>query len=181
MLGELGRGIFEVAPAGAAGEDLDAPAAELDWMCRLSSAIGRPVTFALLQVDAAPQLWRELLELSAKAALDGAQVYPQVAGRPFGMLIGHQTEIHPFADRPSYAALLELPFEERIERMRDPELRRRILSEGDPKEPAMLLRQLGKMFPVGDPPDYEPSYEDSIEAEARRDIVSDAGRGFRAR
>ncbi len=168
VLGELGRGIFEVAPAGAAGEDLDAPAVELDWMCRLSAAIGRPVTFALLQVDAAPQLWRELLDLSAKAVADGAQVYPQVAGRPFGMLMGHQTEIHPFGDRPSYLALQELPFEERIRRMRDPELKRRILSEGDPNNPPMLLQLLGKMFPMGDPPNYEPPYEDSIEAVARR-------------
>src|SRR5258705_6829370 len=31
-LGELGRGIFEVAAAGAAGEDIAAPKAELDWM-----------------------------------------------------------------------------------------------------------------------------------------------------
>ena len=88
VLGELGTGIFEVAPAGAAGEDINAPKAELDWMCRLSSEIGRPVTFALLQIDAAPDLWRELLDLSAAATSIGAQVFPQVAGRPFGMLLG---------------------------------------------------------------------------------------------
>jgi N-acyl-D-aspartate/D-glutamate deacylase len=167
-LGDLDRGIFEVAPAGAAGEDIDAPAAELDWMRRLSAQIGRPVTFAMLQVDAAPELWREQLELSAKAIEDGANVFPQVAGRPFGMLMGHQTELHPFADRPSYAVLLELPFEERIARMRDPETKQKILSEGDPDNPAMMLQQLGRMFPMGDPPNYEPTYEDSIEAEAKR-------------
>jgi len=167
VLGELGRGIFEVAGAGAAGEDIDAPKAELDWMRRLSAEIRRPVTFAMLQVDAAPELWRELLELSAAAVEEGAEIFPQVAGRPFGMLMGHQTDIHPFADRPSYNALLALPFAERVRRMRDPELKRKILSEANPDEPSMLLTQLGRMFPMGDPPNYEPAHEDSVEALAK--------------
>jgi N-acyl-D-aspartate/D-glutamate deacylase len=166
VLGELGQGIFEVAGAGAAGEDIAAPKAELDWMCRLSAEIGRPVTFAMLQVDAAPELWRELLSLSADAAKDGAQIFPQVAGRPFGLLIGHQTTIHPFAACPSYDALLSLPFDERVLQLRNPETKRRILSEASP-EHSMLLQALGRTFPIGDPPNYEPAYEDSIEAIAK--------------
>jgi N-acyl-D-aspartate/D-glutamate deacylase len=94
-------------------------------------------------------------------------VFPQVAGRPFGLLIGHQTTIHPFAACPAYAALLALPFEERIKRLRDPEAKRRILSEASP-ETSMLLEGVGRIFPMGDPPNYEPTYEDSIEAEAKR-------------
>jgi N-acyl-D-aspartate/D-glutamate deacylase len=167
VLGELGAGIFEVAGAGAAGEDIDAPKAELDWMRRLSKEIGRPVTFAMLQVDAAPQLWRELLQISAQAVAEGAQVFPQVAGRPFGLLMGHQTDIHPFAGAPSYAALLALPFEERIRRMRDKELRAKMLAELAAGEPSMLLSNLGRVFPMGDPPNYEPAYEDSVEAIAK--------------
>jgi N-acyl-D-amino-acid deacylase len=167
VLGELGKGIFEVAGAGAAGEDIAAPKSELDWMRRLSKEIRRPVTFAMVQVDAAPNLWHELLELSAAAVEEGAEIFPQVAGRPFGMLIGHQTDIHPFADRPSYVVLLDLPFDERIERMRDSELKRRILSEGNPAAPSFVIAQLGRVFPMGDPPNYEPAWEDSIEGLAR--------------
>jgi N-acyl-D-amino-acid deacylase len=170
VLGELGEGIFEVAGAGAAGEDIAAPAKELDWMVRLSKEIQRPVTFAMLQVDAAPDLWRELLERSAAAVEDGAEVFPQVAGRPFGLLIGHQTEVHPFAACPSFAAGLELPFDERIEKLRDPETKKKILAEATP-ETSMLLAQLGRMYPMGNPPNYEPSYEDSIEAIAKREDV----------
>jgi N-acyl-D-aspartate/D-glutamate deacylase len=166
VLGELGAGIFEVAGAGAAGEDINAPKAELDWMRRLSSEIGRPVSFAMLQVDAAPDLWRELLELSAQAATEGARIYPQVAGRPFGMLLGHQTDIHPFGHCPSYAGLLSCPFAERIAELRKPEVRERILAEAK-ADPAMFLTQLRRVFPMGDPPSYEPAYEDSIEAIAR--------------
>jgi N-acyl-D-aspartate/D-glutamate deacylase len=167
-MGALGRGIFEVAGAGSAGEDVAAPKAELDWMCRLSKEIGRPVTFALLQVDAAPELWRELLEISADAAKSGAQVFPQVAGRPFGMLVGHQTKIHPFALRPTFEALRGLPLAERVARMAEPETKRRILAEGKAL-PSMLLTQLHKFFPMGDPPRYEPTREESIAGIAERE------------
>jgi N-acyl-D-aspartate/D-glutamate deacylase len=170
VLGELGEGIFEVAGAGAAGEDIAAPAKELDWMVRLSREIQRPVTFAMLQVDAAPDLWRELLERSAAAVEDGAEVFPQVAGRPFGLLIGHQTEVHPLAACPSFAAVLELPFDERIEKLREPETKKKILAEAN-AETSMLLAQLGRMYPMGNPPNYEPSYEDSLEAIAKREGV----------
>ena len=170
VLGELGEGIFEVAGAGAAGEDVAAPAKELEWMVRLSKEIDRPVTFAMLQVDAAPQLWRELLESSAAAVEDGAEIFPQVAGRPFGLLIGHQTVVHPFAACPTFAALLELPFEDRIEKLRDSDTRKKILAEASP-ETSMLLAQLDRMYPMGDPPNYEPSYEDSVEAIAKREGV----------
>jgi N-acyl-D-amino-acid deacylase len=166
VLGELGEGIFEVAPAGAAGEDIDAPKAELDWMCRLSSEIGRPVTFAMVQIDAAPNLWRELLDLSAEAAGRGAQVFPQVAGRPFGMLIGHQTDLNPFGTCPSFAALQSLAFEERVRALRDPAMKAKILAEAE-AEPPLFFQQLGRFFPMGSPPNYEPSYEDSVEALAK--------------
>jgi N-acyl-D-aspartate/D-glutamate deacylase len=166
VLGELGAGIFEVAPAGAAGEDINAPKKELDWMCRLSAEIGRPVTFAMLQVDAAPDLWRELLDLSAQAARDGAQVFPQVAGRPFGMLLGHQTDINPFSSCPTFAELAFRPFTERVRALRDPATRKKILEEAK-AEPPMFFQQLGRTFQMGSPPNYEPGYDDSVEAIAK--------------
>jgi len=169
VLGELDRGIFEVAGAGAAGEDLAAPRRELDWMRRLSREIRRPVTFALVQVDPAPNLWRELLDLSARAAEEGAQVFPQVAGRPFGMLVGHQTQIHPFADRPTYLGLLALSFEERMAQLRQPNVKRRILAERNPATLSFLLKTPHRVFPIGNPPQYEPAYEDSIESMALRE------------
>jgi len=166
-LGELGRGVFEVAGAGAAGEDIAGPMREIEWMRRLSAEIHRPVTFAMLQFDAAPELWRELLEVSAAAAREGAQVYPQVAGRPFGLLIGHQTKIHPFAGRPTFESVRALPLDARVAKLREPGVKQRILAERV-QVPSMLAAQYGKTFPIGDPPEYEPPYEASLEAIARR-------------
>jgi N-acyl-D-amino-acid deacylase len=81
-LKSLGAGVFELAPAGAMGEDLAAPEREVALMRRLSAAIGRPISFALLQVDAAPDQWREILRLAAEANAEGADLRPQVAGHP---------------------------------------------------------------------------------------------------
>ena len=66
-LGDAGTGIFELAPAGALGEDLAAPDREMAWMRRLSAAIGRPVSFALTQNDHDPDSWRRMLELAGEA------------------------------------------------------------------------------------------------------------------
>jgi N-acyl-D-aspartate/D-glutamate deacylase len=76
-----GRSVFELAPMGAAGEDIVAPRTEVEWMRRLAAEIDRPVSFALIQVDAAPDLWREIMEESAAAHEAGAPIYPQVAAR----------------------------------------------------------------------------------------------------
>src|SRR5436190_12945132 len=55
VLGELGRGVLEVA------SDLMPEDPELTWMETLSRETGRPVTFACLQNDADPEQWRRLL------------------------------------------------------------------------------------------------------------------------
>ncbi len=172
VLGDLGKGIFELAPVGAAGEDVIGAREEMDWMRRLSAEIGRPVSFAMLQVDAEPTLWRDLLDESQKSVAEGAQVYPQTAGRPFGMLVGHQTEYHPFRDRPTYEALMDLPFEERIARLSEPEVRATILSEkveyDDPMS-AYVMASFHKLFPLGEKPNYEPAPEDSVAGIAERE------------
>jgi len=174
-LGELGRGVFELAPAGAMGEDLAAPEKEVAWMRRLSKEIGRPVSFALAQQDAESDLFRRILALCREANAEGSRLAPQVGSRPTMLLIGHQT-FHPFSNRPSYKALESLPLSERVARLRDPETRRRILSEPnastDPRLAvvyALIQQGLHKIFPLGDPPDYEPGPEQSIAAIAKRE------------
>jgi N-acyl-D-aspartate/D-glutamate deacylase len=170
VLGELGRGVFEVAGAGAAGEDVVAPVKEIAWMRRLSAEIRRPVTFAMLQVDTAPDLWREQLELSRKAAEEGAWLVPQVAGRPFGLLMGLQSDFHSFSGKPGYRELLSLPLSERVARMRDPETRRRILAEERILDHWMsgIGSAPETIFPMGNPPYYEPTADDTVAAIAKR-------------
>ncbi|MGI5164806.1 N-acyl-D-amino-acid deacylase family protein [Spirillospora sp. CA-253888] len=161
-LRELGRGVYELAPAGAAGEDVNAPPREIAWMRRLSKAIGRPVSFALLQIDAVPELWRELLELSAA---EDAQLFPQVASRPFGMLVSLES-LHAFGDHPTYVEMALLSRAERVARMRDPEVKARILAERPVREDVLAALVRGfpeRLYPLAERnPDYEPEPEASV-------------------
>jgi len=174
-LGELGAGLFELAPAGVMGEDLAAPEKEVAWMRRLSAAIRRPVTFALTQHDVDKDQWKRVLELCKEAAAEGSVLRPQVASRPGTLLIGHQT-FHPFSNKPSYQRIAKLPLPERVAKLRDPELRRRILEEQsveiDPRITviqSIIEQGFHKIFPLGEPPDYEPPPEASIAAMAKRE------------
>jgi N-acyl-D-amino-acid deacylase len=174
-LGDLGQGLFELAPAGAMGEDLAAPEKEVAWMRRLSKEIGRPVSFALAQHDAKSDLFRRILALCREANQEGSRLAPQVGSRPTMLLIGHQT-FHPFSNRPTYKKLEALSLPERVAKLRDPEIRRRILAEEneatDPRLAvvmALIQQGLHKIFPLGDPPDYEPGPEQSIAAIAKRE------------
>ncbi|MFN3218918.1 MAG: N-acyl-D-amino-acid deacylase family protein [Acidimicrobiales bacterium] len=175
-----GGGVFELAPVGSAGEDVINPPKEVEWMARLAEETGVTVTFALLQVEAAPDLWKELMAESMAAAERGADLRPQVAARPFGMLIGLQTH-HAFARRPSYRAIAHLPLGERVAAMGTPEVRAAILGEDDaPADPTQLWdgvaglvqAMLHRLYVLGDPPDYEPTPDRSIVAIAEANGVS---------
>jgi N-acyl-D-amino-acid deacylase len=168
-LGEAGAGVFELAPAGVMGEDLAAADREMDWMRRLAAETGRPVTFALLQHDIDPDQWRRMLDLALEVHDEGVPIRPQVAGRPLGLLLGLQT-FHPLSKRPTFQELEALPLDEKVARMRDPEIRARLIAETPESDDRMAFIGLGldRIFPLGEPPDYEPPPEDSIAARAER-------------
>ena len=177
-LQDSGLGVFELAGAGAegdaAGDGPDDALKEIDWMHRLSAEIGRPVSFAMLQFESRPDQWRELIEICCRTRSAGANVVAQYAARPFGVLSGHQTEANVFLNRPAYRAIAHLPLAERVAKLRDPAVRAQIL--GPERESAggfgaMMDNPatLARLFPLGDPPDYEPGPEKSIAAVAQRE------------
>jgi N-acyl-D-amino-acid deacylase len=164
-LGELGTGIFELAPMGTAGEDIVAPHKEVDWMRRLSAAIHRPVTFALIQVDAAPDLWRELMDESLRAIEDGADLWPQVLGRGFGLLSGHFTTYCLLDQIPAYQELKAkgLAPDELIAALRTDEVRDAIEAwDPDPETAERMTKAFGTTYALGSPPEYEPGPERSL-------------------
>ena len=171
-----GQAVFELAPQGAAGEDIVAPKKELEWMQRLGAEIERPLSFALIQDDADPNLWREQLDISAAAHAAGSQLYPQIAARPFGMLLGFPGH-HGFTHRPTYRKLkAECSHEELAHRLAEPAVKAAILSEDDlPIDPSLLFdgmfmlvkHSLDRIYHLGDPPDYEPTPDCTVAAIAR--------------
>jgi N-acyl-D-aspartate/D-glutamate deacylase len=169
VLGELGTGVFELAPTGVAGEDIVAPITEVAWMRKLAEAIGRPVTFAMLQVDTAPDLWRELLDESAAALATGAPLIPQVAGRPTGLLSGFDATYCFLDAAPAYQAVAHLSAAEKAAHFRSAEGRAALLAwDPDPAVAAQLEHAAERTYLLGDPPDYEPGPEASLAGIAAR-------------
>ena len=133
--------------------DLEAEFALLREMVEVS---GRPMSISTLQDDARPEQWRRLLALLEAAARAGLPMRGQVAARPVGVCLGLQATLHPFCTHPSFQALASLPLAEQVKRLREPELRRRLLAEECAPAFAMLGRNFERLFELGDPPDYEP-------------------------
>jgi N-acyl-D-amino-acid deacylase len=177
VLGELGTGVFELAAAGALGEDLNAPELEVAWMRELARTIKRPVTFALTQNNNDPDAWRVLLDACTSAAIDGATVRPQVHGRTVSLLLGMQT-FHALQFTPSWGSsgLGFLPFEEQAARLAtDESLRAQILLEAEALNDDPLVSGFAhptRTFMLGNPPDYEPTADKTVAAEAARRGVS---------
>lgn len=59
----------------------------------------------------------------------GVPIRAQVLGRPTGLILGFQVTQSPFPGTPTYDALCEKPFDQRIAALRDDTVRTRILEE----------------------------------------------------
>lgn len=193
---DSGRGVIEVAPNGLSGDDLTAPKDEVAWMKAISQRFGVPVTFLMLQVPEAPEMWRELLDECAKAREEGADVTPQVYSRAVGAILTLENKINPFFRSPTLSSLHDLPFADRVARLKaDPALREKIVNEGvqgqtrDSEDYEKLFGDAWKdMYPVTTPINYEPDPANSIAAIAAREgrdpravaldaLLADGGRG----
>ncbi|MDA0367165.1 MAG: amidohydrolase family protein [Proteobacteria bacterium] len=166
-----GHGIFELAPAGISGDDLIAPAKEMAWMRKVAKATGVPVTFLFGQNNKAPDAWRDMLKECEAAAADGARVYPQVFGRPTTLLFSFQGP-NQFIRFPTYATINKLPAAEKLARLRDPEVRAKILAESDPIQDAfadMVQDAWAETYVMGDDFDFEPPISQSVQAVAARE------------
>jgi N-acyl-D-aspartate/D-glutamate deacylase len=166
-----GGGLFEVVPSGETGDDEKMILDEIGLLAEVSKATGVEVSFLLIQSSGAPGLWRKQLDAVARANASGAKLVPQVAGRPGGMLIGLPS-YHGFMRRPTFRRLEDsLPLAELADALRRPEIKAAILSERDlPEDPSRQFQVITErmsllfpmMYPLGDPPDYEPTPDRSI-------------------
>ena len=181
-LAEAGTGVFELAPAGVTGDDMNLPDREVAWMRRVSAATGRPITFALVQLDAEPDHWKRMFDLSEEAAAEGADLYPQVTARAPGVLLGLQTN-HPWVNTPTFQEvsghyklgagdahhLRRTPIEGVAAEMRKPEVKTKLMEELGAARQDIAFIDLHRVFSLEEPLDYEPAEEDSVAAIAERD------------
>ena len=150
--------------------DFQDQAGEIGLFRRMAKESRRPITISLLQQDGRPDGWRELMAEIDEANEEGLRITAQVRSRPTSVLLGFELSQNPFSGRPSYKKIAHLPFPERLAILRQPEFRARVLSEafeGDRR--GRRVERWDRMFPLSDPPDYEPKAEASVAARAARE------------
>jgi N-acyl-D-amino-acid deacylase len=165
-LRDAGKGVFQVIPF------IDGPAeAEVNVLQALARASGRPVNFSMVPLPHNPGTLEVFEAGLDRASKEGLNITGHFMPRPLGVLYGLELSYHPFALNPSYKAIAHLPLEEKVARMREPELRARILSESpeDPNPAFVSIVKLRKdIYVLADPVDYHFKPEDSLGAMADR-------------
>jgi len=162
-LRDVGQGWMQVI------SDFEDVEDEFGMLRRLVSVSRRPMAITLLQRDNKPEEWRRLAGWIAEANAAGLPMLGQVLTRPTGILLGFEISQNPFVNRPSYQAIASLPFEQRIAMLRQPDFRARLIAEtGGDAGMGRRVAKWDRIFPLGDPPDYEPPPEASVAAMAAR-------------
>ena len=159
-VGETGKGVLQLI------SDFDELDDEFTLIRDVATSGGRPLSFTLLQHDFAHERWREVLRRVSAARAEGLDIKAQVACRAIGMVHGLECSMHPFFLCPAYLEIAKLPIAERVQRMRDPALRARILQEWQTppgnRRLDSITQKLDRYFPIGANSEYEPRREDSV-------------------
>jgi N-acyl-D-aspartate/D-glutamate deacylase len=162
-LGSIGLGTLQLVT------DFDDVDAEFAMLRRIAEASGRPLSLTLLQHEHLPDRWRRVMEHMHNATDAGLKMKAQVGSRPVALIFSFSLSLCPFTQLPSFEALRHLSPEDRLSKLRDPDVRKKILAEEHTE--AMYKRRVANfenLYPLGDPPDYEPAPEDSIAGRAGR-------------
>lgn len=143
---------------------------EFAMLRRVATRSGLPLSITILQRDKNPEWWRDIMGQVADANADGVRMLGQVLPRPTGIMLGFEISQNPFIGRPSWDEVADLPFEQKIAMLRRPDFRKRLISETNPDDKlAYRVSHWDRIFPLGDPPNYEPAPEQSIAAIAARE------------
>jgi N-acyl-D-amino-acid deacylase len=163
-MSEVDKGVFQMIPA-VTGLP---PVGDFDIMRRISEQSGRRVTFTSAQASRAPYEYRELMAALGDANANGAKMTAQMFPRPIGLMIGLTATANPFCMTPAWQEIADLQLAEKVAKMREPDMRDRLLHEDalDPKHPLFpLARNFGQLFPLDpDAPSYEPDPATSMQA-----------------
>ncbi len=166
-MGETGKGAIQLI---ADFWDFEPEFAMIRGMVEVS---GRPLSMTIEQDDRHPDIWRNVLDGIGAAAEAGLPMKGQVPSRPTCVLFGLQTTLNPFTMYQTYREIWPFPLEKKVEALRDPSFRARLLAEqptyDDTQLVSFLMTAFHKMYEMGNPPNYEPDPQYSVEAIAKRD------------
>jgi len=144
VMGEMNAGVFELAGERAGGD----PERLREYHVRLRDLAvesGRPITWGLFSRREEPDLWRTYLALLEETATRGGRMFAQVHSRALTVVLSFKTNL-PFDRLPVWRELRALPLDQQQARLRDPELRRRLVEaakERDERRPIGAEARLG--------------------------------------
>lgn len=168
---DAGGGLIQFVPDLVAGDYEPV----LQTVFDVAEDVGLPVTFTLAIGNAGDPFFVDALTMVEKANAAGGDITAQIFPRPIGLVLGLELSGNPFVTYPSYQEIAGLPLAEKVAEMRKPEVRERILTDTPASDghPLMFAAQAFEwMFPMGDPPNYEPPRSESIASRARARGVS---------
>jgi N-acyl-D-amino-acid deacylase len=138
-MGDLDAGIFEVA-----GEGVDRTPGDpglRDWHVRLRDLAiesGRPITFGLFGRESSPGTWKSYLDLLDETNAMGGRMFAQAHSRSLSALLSFRTQM-PFDRLPIWKDIRKLPLPEQAAKLRDPELRPKLVQASTAQDPRRAL------------------------------------------
>jgi N-acyl-D-amino-acid deacylase len=150
---------------------------ELGWVEYIARTTGRTVT-PLTSAGFGP-VW----DLAERLHADGFSLRPQVGARPASILMTLDGTINPMRQFPAYREIMDLPIEAQRVKLRDPEFRRRVLTEEVhlPHNPnaVSFLSDHEHQYLMDERLTYEPSVDETVAEVARatgrhpREVIMD--------
>jgi N-acyl-D-aspartate/D-glutamate deacylase len=165
-LAAAGKGVLQVVSDFADGRE------EFAMLRRIVEASGRPLSFTLVQSPINPQGYKTLLGALEDAVAAGQPMKAQVAARPVGVLLGLELTVNPFSHHPLYREIAALPLGERVARLSDADFRERLFSEPPEGGVRGMPGAWGRMHLMGSEPDYEPTADSTVAAQAEARGIS---------
>src|SRR5262249_30585392 len=131
VMGAMNAGIFELAGEGVDRAPGDPGLRDYHERLRdLAVETGRPITFGIFSRREVPGVWRTYLDLLDETAAAGGRMFGQAHSRSLSALLSSRTKL-PFDPLPVWQELRALPLAEQRQRLRDPQLRRRLVEVAD--------------------------------------------------
>lgn len=167
--------IMEFAPDGLVGEDFEGLRSEMAMFDRLVTRTGVNVHMLVLQPNLYREYWHEQLDWIEKVTAEGrSRAFAQVSGRSVGALLSF-FGTNPFMERPTYLAIRrEVPRDQWLACLAEPETKARILSEADGEGSfaAFLNAHWFRCYDLGEDGNYEPGEDRNLLLLAQEQGVS---------
>lgn len=158
--------------------DFKDPEEEFSILRDTSAKTGAKGTFTLAAIETPSegmntetQAWKQHLRRIEAAQEAGLDIRGQVITRPIGILMGHPASMSPFYRRPTFLKFADLPWDERVAKLKDPAVKSQILSEENDNPHIfvqLLATNFGAMYPMEEPINYLPDSDNCVAEQAKR-------------